>query len=50
MKMRNHPETRREFLADIGRGMITTTIGCGLASEFGLASAQAEEARLGWCV
>ena len=46
MKMLNHPQTRREFLADVGRGMITATIGCGLASELGLASAQAEEARL----
>ena len=46
MKMLNHPQSRREFLADVGKGMITATIGCGLASELGLASAQAEEARL----
>ena len=46
MKMLQRSQSRREFLADVGKGMITATIGCGLASELGLASAQAGETRL----
>ena len=46
MKMLQRSQSRREFLADVGKGMITATIGCGLASELGLASAHAEETRL----
>ena len=34
---------RREFLAEVGRGMLVTTVGLELASELGLASAQAAE-------
>ena len=33
-------QTRREFLAEVGRGMITTSIGLGLAAELGLAGEQ----------
>ncbi len=35
----NAPHTRREFLADVGRGMLVATVGYGLASELGLAPA-----------
>src|SRR6266568_1926428 len=31
------PQTRREFLADVGRGMLVAAVGCGMASELGLA-------------
>lgn len=37
-------QTRREFLSDIGRGMITATVGYSLASELGLATAPGGEA------
>jgi hypothetical protein len=40
----NAPHTRREFLADVGRGMLVATVGYGLASELGLAPAFAAEA------
>src|SRR6266567_53079 len=40
----NAPHTRREFLADVGRGMLVATVGCGLASELGLAPAFAADA------
>jgi hypothetical protein len=33
----NAPNTRREFLADVGRGMLIASVGYGLASELGLA-------------
>ncbi len=33
----NAPKSRREFLADVGRGMLVATVGGGLASELGLA-------------
>ncbi|HEV8542083.1 MAG TPA: hypothetical protein VGR78_06815 [Verrucomicrobiae bacterium] len=33
------PRTRREFLADVGRGMLVGTLGYGMASELGLSSA-----------
>jgi hypothetical protein len=36
--------TRREFLTEVGRGMITTAIGYSMASELGLGSAFADEA------
>jgi hypothetical protein len=39
----NTSQTRRGFLADVGRGMLTTTIGAGLASELGLSRALAAE-------
>jgi hypothetical protein len=35
----NASHTRREFLADVGRGMLVATIGTGLAHELGLAPA-----------
>ena len=35
----NTPHTRREFLADVGRGMLVASVGYGLASELGLAPA-----------
>src|SRR5688572_31074899 len=35
--------TRREFLTDVGRGMITAAVGYGMASELGLSSAFGEE-------
>src|SRR3989441_1672986 len=37
------PRTRREFLADVGRGMLVATVGYEVARELGLASALAEE-------
>ena len=40
----NTPHTRREFLADVGRGMLVASVGYGLASELGLAPAFAAEA------
>ncbi len=40
----NTVHTRREFLADVGRGMLVATVGGGLASELGLAPAFAAEA------
>src|SRR5580765_8296790 len=40
----NIPRTRREFLADVGRGMLVATVGCGVANELGLASAFAADA------
>src|SRR2546426_11339453 len=38
------PNTRREFLADVGRGMLVATVGYGMASELGLAPAFAIDA------
>lgn len=40
----NIPHTRREFLADVGRGMIVATVGYGIANDLGLAPAFAAEA------
>src|ERR1043166_7678559 len=40
----NAPHTRREFLADVGRGMLVATVGSGLAHELGLAPAFAADA------
>lgn len=39
----NAPKTRREFLADVGRGMLVATIGCGVARELCLAPAFAAD-------
>ena len=36
--------TRREFLADVGRGMLVASIGYGMATELGLAPAFAADA------
>jgi hypothetical protein len=36
--------TRREFLADVGRGMLVASVGYGMATELGLAPAFAAEA------
>src|SRR5437660_156691 len=33
--------SRREFLADVGKGMFLTTLGAGLAADLGLAAAEA---------
>src|SRR5947208_10323735 len=38
------PHTRREFLAEVGRGMVVATIGYGIARELSLAPALAENA------
>jgi len=40
----NTPLTRREFLADVGRGMLVATVGVAAASELGLAPAFAADA------
>src|SRR6266567_2772846 len=40
----NTSHTRREFLADVGRGMLVATVGYGTASELGLAPAFAADA------
>src|SRR5437879_4554796 len=37
------PQTRREFLADVGRGMLVAAVGYGMASELGLAHAFAAD-------
>lgn len=40
-----HPlQSRREFLTDVGRGMVTAAVGFGMAHELGLASAFAADA------
>src|SRR6266850_842096 len=39
----NAPHTRREFLADVGRGMLVATVGYGIASELCLAPAFAAD-------
>jgi len=38
------PRTRRDFLAEVGRGMLIATVGSELAGELGLAHAAAAEA------
>ncbi|HET6408172.1 MAG TPA: hypothetical protein VFG14_09850 [Chthoniobacteraceae bacterium] len=43
MKTLQQPESRRQFLADVGKGMITAAVGYGMATELGLAAAAAEE-------
>ena len=40
----NTPHTRREFLAEVGRGMLVATVGYELASELGLAAEVPEPA------
>ena len=42
--MNNKPRTRREFLADVGCGMLVATVGYEVAGGLGLSSALAEEA------
>jgi hypothetical protein len=37
------PTNRREFLADVGRGMLVASVGSGLAVELGLAPARADD-------
>src|ERR1044072_7044540 len=39
----NIPRTRREFLGEVGRGMLVATVGYEIASEMGLASGLTEE-------
>jgi hypothetical protein len=39
----NTPHTRREFLADVGRGMLVASVGFGMANELGLSSAFAAD-------
>src|SRR2546427_2546362 len=39
----NTPRTRREFLAEVGRGMLVATVGYEVANGLGLVSALAEE-------
>src|SRR5436190_1787979 len=43
MNMPQSAQTRREFLSEVGRGMVTAAVGYGLASELGLSSAIGEE-------
>lgn len=38
-----NPVSRRDFLADVGRGMLIATVGSSVAGELGLASASAAE-------
>ncbi|MBX9581497.1 MAG: hypothetical protein K2X87_14450, partial [Gemmataceae bacterium] len=38
------PNTRREFLADVGRGMLVASLGPAVAADLGLASASAADA------
>ena len=42
MKMRRNIQTRREFLSDVGRGVVTASVGFGMARELGLV-AKADE-------
>src|SRR6266498_5906116 len=42
----NALHTRREFLAEVGRGMLVAAVGYEIASELGLASALPQEAAL----
>ncbi len=37
------PRDRREFLADVGRGMLIASVGSALAADMGLGSARAAE-------
>src|SRR5438876_5811309 len=39
----NTPRTRREFLAEVGRGMLVATVGSEVAAGLGLSTALAEE-------
>src|SRR5262245_22764987 len=39
----NTPKTRRDFLTEVGRGMLVASVGYGLADELGLAPALGEE-------
>src|SRR5438477_2216656 len=39
----NMPRTRREFLTDVGRGMLLATVGCQVAGELGVSPAFAAE-------
>src|SRR5947208_13797205 len=39
----NMPRTRREFLAEVGRGMLLATVGCEVAGELGVSPAFAAE-------
>ena len=43
MKTLQATHSRREFLADVGKGMVTAAVGYGFAAELGLASALGEE-------
>jgi hypothetical protein len=40
----NEPQSRREFLAEVGKGTLLATIGPALAAELGITTAVAEEA------
>ena len=40
----NAPNTRREFLADVGRGMLVATLGYSMASDLGVAKTFAADA------
>src|SRR6266536_5191009 len=42
----NYFRTRREFLAEVGRGMLVATVGYEVASELGLASSLSDEPAL----
>ncbi|MDB6175855.1 MAG: hypothetical protein JWL59_5166 [Chthoniobacteraceae bacterium] len=44
MKPSHSLPSRRDFLLDVGRGMITATVGFGMARELGLATALGDEA------
>jgi hypothetical protein len=37
------PQTRREFLADVGKGMLVASVGAGLATDLGIGSAFAAD-------
>ncbi len=37
------PQSRRQFLADVGRGMLIASVGSGMAFDLGLASVRADE-------
>src|SRR5262249_7918078 len=43
MNTPNTPSTRREFLADVGRGMLIATVGSQVATDLGLSRPRASE-------
>ena len=42
--MKQTPKNRREFLSDVGRGMLVATVGWQVADHLSLASLHADEA------
>lgn len=43
MERQMKPKTRRDFLADVGKGMLTASVGTALAADLGLSNAWADD-------